>query len=304
VIKIYDTIIIGTGPAGYSAAVYNARFKLNTLVLGKRYGGLIQDTHLIENWPGIKSISGSDLAKQLKEHAESYKEIEFKEQEVIDVKKQDKTFRVKTKDNEYETKTIIFATGTERRKLNVPGAKDFENKGVSYCALCDGPLFKDKTIAVVGGSDSAVKEALLLTEHAEKVYIIYRKDKLRAEPINVQRVLDNPKITIIYNTNIIQIKGEAMAKSVILDNDFKGNNELQLDGVFIEIGQIPGSYLAKRLGVELNKKTEIIIDKESKTNVDGVYAAGDVTDTKFKQGIMAAAQGATASFSAFNFIRK
>ena len=222
---------------------------------------------------------------------------------MIDVKKQDQTFKVITKDVEYETKTIIFATGSERRKLDVPGAKDFENKGVSYCALCDGPLFKDKTIAVVGGSDSAAKEALLLTEHAQKVYIIYRRDKLRAEPMNLQRVLDNPKITVIYNTNILQIKGEAMVKSVILDNDFKGENELQIDGVFIEIGQIPGSYLAKRLDVKLNERTEIIIDKESKTNIDGIYAAGDVTDTVFKQGIMAASQGATASFSAFKFIK-
>lgn len=299
---IYDTIIIGTGVAGYSAAIYNARFKLNTLVLGKRIGGLLQDTHVVENWPGIKSISGADLMKNLKEHVESYK-VEIKEEEVIDVKKESYDFTVKTKKQEYKAKTIIFATGSERRKLDVKGAKEFENKGVSYCALCDGPLFKDKTVAVIGGSDSASKEALLLSEHAKKVYIIYRKDKLRAEPINLQRVLKNEKITIIYNTNITEIKGDKFVNSVMLDTNYKNQKELQVDGVFIEIGQMPGSYLVERLGVKVNEKNEIIINKDSETNVDGVFAAGDVTNTKFKQGIVAAAEGSTASFSLYKYIK-
>tara|TARA_Y100000034_G_scaffold5829_1_gene6456 strand:+ start:3304 stop:4221 length:918 start_codon:yes stop_codon:yes gene_type:complete len=302
VIKIYDTIIIGTGVAGYSAAVYNARFKLNTLVLGKRIGGLLQDTHVIENWPGIISIPGADLMKNLKAHVESYK-VPIKEEEVIDVSKVNGTFKVRTSKQTYESKTIIFATGSERRKLDVPGVKEFENKGVSYCAICDAPLFKDKVVGVVGGSDSAAKEALLLSEYAKKVYIIYRKESIRAEPINLQRVKENKKIEIINNTNVMQVKGDKFITQVIFDKPYKDNEKFKLDGLFIEIGQIPGSALAKKLGVKVNAKSEILIDCDSKTSVKGVFAAGDVVDTIFKQAITGAGEAVKASFSAFNYVK-
>ncbi len=162
----------------------------------------------------------------------------------------------------------------------------------------------DKIVAVVGGSDSAAKEALLLTEYAKKVYIIYRKEKIRAEPINLERVEKNNKIEIINNTNIIEIKGDGLIDSVILDNEYKGNKELELGGLFIEIGQIPGSFLANKLNIKLNEKNEIIIDKYSKTDIDGVFAAGDVTDRIFKQAITGVAEGATAAYSAYMYLQK
>jgi thioredoxin reductase (NADPH) len=172
---------------------------------------------------------------------------------------------------------------------------------VSYCAVCDGAFFKDKTIAVVGGSDSAAKEALYLTEHAAKVYIIYRREKIRAEPINTERVGQNDKIEIIPNTNILEIKGDKFVTHAVLDNDYNGSRELRLDGVFIEIGYEPQSELAEQLGVKL-ENGEIKVGCESETNVPGVYAAGDVTAGSFKQAITAAAQGVTAAKSAYEYI--
>ena len=204
-------------------------------------------------------------------------------------------------------KTILFATGTKWKKLpeSVKGSREFENKGVNYCAICDGPLFRNKIVGVVGGSDSAAKDAMLLSEHAKKVYIIYRGEKIHPEPINMKRVEQNKKIEIINNTNVAEVKGEQIVKSVVLDRMYKGKKELELDGIFIAIGHIVLSDLAKPLGVKLNGKGEIIIDhKTSETNIEGVYAAGDVADKPFKQAITGVAEGCTAAYSAYEYITK
>ncbi len=293
---MYDVAIIGGGVSGLGASIYSVRFNLKTIVFDKDYGGLIKNTHVVENYPGFTSLTGMDLANNIEKHARSYKELEFKDEKVVEIKRKDYFFVIKTENNEYQAKTIIFAIGAHHRKLGVPGEKEFTNKGVSYCAACDGPLFKDKIVGVVGG-----KEALLLSQYAKKVYIIYRKEKIRAEPINLKRVEENDKIEIINNTNVTEIYGRDFVEGVKLDTNQK---ELKLEGLFVDIGFVVHAEIAKSLGVELNEKGEIIIDSLSKTNVGGVYAAGDCTNFPFKQAITGVAQGVTATYSAYDYLRK
>ncbi len=307
----YDFLIIGAGVAGLAAAMYGARLGLKTLCLGTSnsselpIGGVITTTNIVENYPGFIKLTGSELAENIQKHAESYELVTLREEKAINITKEEKGFTVKTDKQEYFAKTVLIATGTKWKKLDVLGSKEFENKGVAYCALCDSPLYRNKTVAVVGGSDSAAKDALVLTEHAKKVYIIYRKEKIRAEPINLKRVEQNPKIEIINNANVIEIKGERNVKSVILDRDYNGSRELALDGVFIAIGHVVLSDLAKEIGVDLNEKGEIKINhKTSETNIAGVFAAGDVSDKPFKQAITGVAEGCTAAYSAFEYISK
>ncbi len=311
--KIYDFVIIGGGGTGLAAGMYSARLGLKTLVLGFTHGtelpigGVITTTHVVENYPGFAKISGVELAKKLENHAREYELVEIKNEKVSEVKKTKTGFSVATKKETYEGKTILFATGTMWKKLpeTVKGNREFENRGVSYCALCDSPLFKDKIVAVVGGSDSAAKDALLLSEHAKKVYIIYRGEEIRPEPINYERIKKNKKIEIINNANIVEIKGKDFVKSVVLDRNFKGKKNLDVDGVFVAIGHIALSDLAKTLGVKTDEKNEIKINHmTSETNVPGVFAAGDVTDKQFKQLITGVADGCTAAYSAYEFINK
>ncbi len=307
----YDFIVIGAGVSGMSAAMYAARLEMKTLCLGASFGsempigGVITTTNVVENYPGFIRISGEELANKIKEHAKSYPLVEFREEKVDSVKKKGKAFLVRADKNEYTGKAILFATGTGWKKLEVKGAKEFEHKGIAYCALCDAPLYKNKIAAVVGGSDAAAKDALILAEHAKKVYIIYRKEKIRAEPANIKRIEAKKNIEIINNANVIEVKGEKFVKSVILDREYNGSKELQLNGVFVAIGHVVLSDLAKDLGVKLNEKSEIIIDhKTSETNIEGVYAAGDVADKPFKQAITGVAEGCTAAYNAFHHINK
>jgi len=309
--NIYDLIIVGAGGVGLAAGMYSARLGLKTLILGNAHGselpigGVITTTHLVENYPGFISLSGTELAKKLEEHARQYELVEIKEQYVEEVKKSKNLFSVKTKKEEYISKTILFATGTKWKKLpkEVKGSIEFENKGVSYCALCDGPLFKNKIVAVVGGSDSAVKDALVLSEHASKVYIIYRGEEIHPEPINLKRVQANKKIEIINNSNIKEVKGDKLVSSIILDKKYKNSNELKVNGIFVAIGHTILSDLAKKLGIKTNNAGEIIINhKNSETSMEGVYAAGDVTDKSFKQLITGVSEGVTAAHSAYEHI--
>lgn len=307
----YDFIILGAGGTGLAAGMYAARLGLKTLILGASHGselpigGVITTTNVVENYPGFIRLTGSELADNLRKHAESYDLVTIKEERADEVKKHGKGFTVKTSSSSYESKTILFATGTKWRKLEVPGSSEFENKGIAYCALCDSPLYRNKIVGVVGGSDSAAKDALLLAEHAKKVYIIYRGDKIRAEPINLQRIEKNKKIEIINNSNVTEVSGSQFLEKVILDKPFNGSKELKLDGLFIAIGHIVLSDLAKPLGVKLNEKGEIIIDhRTSETNVHGIFAAGDVADKPFKQAITGVAEGCTAAYSAYEYITK
>lgn len=308
----YDFTIIGAGGTGLAAAMYSARLGLKTLVLGAvngseaAIGGVITTTNIVENYPGFNSISGQALAKKLEEHAKEYDLVSIKHEKVTSVENKKSYFVIKTSKAEYISKTILFATGTKWKKLDVKGSKEYENRGVNYCALCDAPLYKNKIVAVVGGGDSAAKDALLLAEHAKKVFMIYRGEQIRPEPINLEKVKSNKRIEIINKTNVVEIKGDsAGVTKVVLDNSYKGKKELELDGVFVAIGHEVLSDLAKSLGVKTNQKNEIIINHAtSETSLPGVYAAGDVTDKHFKQLITGVADGCTAAYSAFEFIKK
>lgn len=297
--KTYDIIVLGGGPTAIGCAIYAARFALDVLIIGKVFGGLIATTHIVENYPGITSVSGTGFVELFREHMQSLN-ISYITDEINGIEKVDDHFVLHSFFQKFKASTICIATGSERRKLGIPGEEEFTGRGVSYCATCDGPFFKDKIVSVIGGSDSAAKEALFLAQNAKKVYIIYRGEEIRAEPINKKRVYDNDKIEIIYKTNITEIRGENSVKSVIFDN----GKEFEVDGVFIEIGSIPNSDLAKRIGVNTNEKGEIIINRKSETNIPGIFAAGDVADAPFKQAITGVAEGVIAAYSAFDYLKE
>lgn len=307
----YDFAIIGAGGSGLAAAMYAARLGMKTIVFGKStgtempIGGVITTTNVVENYPGFIRLTGTELAEKIKEHALSYPLVTLKQEEVLKVVKVKDKFELNTKKQAFSAKAVLFATGTRWRKLEVPGGKEFENKGIAYCALCDAPLFKNKIVAVVGGSDSAGKDALVLSEHAKKVYIIYRGEKIRAEQINIERIKAKENIEIITNTNVVAVQGKEFVERVVLDKEYKGEKELELQGVFVAIGHVPISELAVSIGVKANDKGELVIDhKTCETNVKGVYAAGDVADKPFKQLITGVAEGCTAAYSASEFIGK
>ena len=296
--KVYDLIILGGGPTAIGCGIYAARFAMDILIIGKTFGGLITTTHIVENYPGISSISGQGLMEMFREHMESLN-IPFISDEIESIEKEKDFFVLKSPFQNFKANTICFATGSERKKLGIPGEAEFSGRGVSYCATCDGPFFKEQIVCVVGGSDSAAKEALFLSQYCKKVYIIYRGEEIRAEPINKRRVFDNDKIEIIYKTNVIEIKGHQKVSSVVFDN----RNEFKVDGVFIEIGSIPNSQITKKIDVQLNNKNEIIINRKSETNVPGIYAAGDVADAHYKQAITGVAEGVIAAYSAFEYLK-
>ncbi len=297
--KIYDLIILGGGPSALGCAIYAARFAMDILVVGKVYGGLIATTHVVENYPGITSVSGSQLMDMFLDHINSLK-IPYVTDEIRSIQKEENHFVLKSYFQTFKAYSICIATGSERKKLNVQGEDTFTGRGVSYCATCDGPFFKDKVVCVIGGSDSAAKEALFLAQNAKKVYIIYRGEEIRAEPINKKRVFENKKIEIIYKTTITEIKGDTTVKSVIFNN----GKEFPVDGVFIEVGSNPESKLAINIGIKVNEKKEILINRKSETNVAGVFAVGDVADAPFKQAITGVAEGTIAAYSAFDYIKK
>jgi len=310
----FDFVVIGAGVTGLAASMYGARLELKTLCLGATsgtempIGGVITTTNIVENYPGFIRLSGDELAEKIKGHALSYKLVTVKNEKVESIERKKNEFLIKTQKGEYIGKTILFATGTKWKKLEVPGSKEFENKGVAYCALCDAFLFKNKVVGLVGGSDSAAKDALVLAEHCKKVYIIYRGKEIHPEPVNMRRIekmIKEGKIEIINNTNVVEIKGDKSIKSLTFDNPYRGSKEFAVDGLFVAIGHIALSELAKNLGVKLNAKGEIIINHmTSETNVLGVYAAGDVADKPFKQAITGVAEGCTAAYSAFEHINK
>lgn len=297
--KTYDLIVLGGGPTAIGCAIYAARFAMDVLVIGKIFGGLIATTHIVENYPAITSVSGQGLMEMFRDHMNSLK-IPYISDEIKSIEIVDDHFELISFFQKFKAYSICIATGSERKKLGVPGEEDYAGRGVSYCATCDGPFYKDKVVCVIGGSDSAAKEALFLSQNVKKVYIIYRGEEIRAEPINKQRVYDNDKIEIIYETNILEIKGDNTVKSVIFDN----GKEFEVNGVFIEIGSIPNSELAKRIGVKTNEKGEIIINRKSETNIPGIFAAGDVADAPFKQAITGVSEGVIAAYSAFDHVKE
>ena len=242
---MYDVAIIGSGVTAYGAAMYSSRLDLSVVSIGDVEGGTITLTDDVANYPGFMQLTGKELAEKLKEHALDYPVL-LETGTVVDIfRNKENFFYVVTENKTFLAKSVIIATGMKERELEVPGHDELKNKGVSYCALCDAPLYKDKVVAVVGGSDSAAKEALLLAKYCPKVYIIYRREKIRPEPINARRIEHEAKIEVITQTNVVEILGENKVTGVKLDNPHNSSEILSLDGVFVAIGGIPYSELAK-----------------------------------------------------------
>ncbi len=297
---MYDVLIIGAGAAGLGAALYSARFMLNTAVLSKDFGGTGNIAHLVDNWIGEPGITGPELMEKFVDHVKKYK-VPLIDAEIVSVKKKGKTFVVETADKKkYESKTIIFANGMVHRKLGVPGEREFSGKGVHYCYTCDGPLFRDKVVAIVGGSDSAALGAIFLEQYAKKIYVLYRGEKLRAEPISAAKVYKMKKAEVIHKANVVEIYGDKFVKGI---KTYTGK-DIKLDGVFVEIGHLPLSDLAKQLGVALDSYGFVKVTKNQETNIPGVFAAGDISDaTTLKQFITAAAEGSIAAQSAYRYLK-
>jgi len=293
---MYDLVIIGAGPAGMSAAVYAARYKMKVALVGAYPGGYVNEAHLVENWLGEKSIPGAELVAKYVDHVKSLP-IDVQTHGVKGIVKKDDHFQIVTEKDNLEAERIILAIGTERKKLGIKGEEEFLGKGVSYCTTCDGYFFRDRVVAVIGGSDSACTGSLMLADIASKVYLVYRQGELRAEPSWVTDVKNNPKIELVLNANPEEVLGDTVVRGLKLDN----GQTLDLDGIFVEIGTTPGAALVGQLDVKTDEKGYVIVDDNQKTNVEGVWAAGDITtkNAKLKQIVIAAAEGSLATYSAY-----
>jgi thioredoxin reductase (NADPH) len=301
-----DVIIIGSGPAGYTAAIYAARAQLNPLLIASSVepGGELMKTTEVENYPGFpEGAMGPDLMANFQAQAERFgTEILFDDVVEVDLKGDVKI--VKTGAGEtFEAKTVIISTGAAYRELGLPKEKELSGHGVSWCATCDGFFFREKTIAVVGGGDSAMEEANFLTKFATKVYVIHRRDSLKASKIMQQRSFDNPKIEFIWNSGIAELKGEGKLEGVVLENTVTGEKtDLALDGLFIAIGNDPRVWLVENQ-VELTEERFIKVDgRSSRTTLPGVFAAGDVIDPTYRQAITAAGSGCVAALDAEHYL--
>jgi thioredoxin reductase (NADPH) len=301
----WDLIIIGAGPAGLTAGLYGARSGLKTLVLEEKMpGGAVIDTQLVENYPGFESISGRDLAdkmaKQCKKAGAKINELEKVAE--LDLKGEKKV--VKTNRTVYTASAVIVASGRHYRTLGVPGETEFRGRGVSYCTLCDGAFFKGRNVLVVGGGNSAVVSARYLANIASHVKLAHRRHQLRAEEMLVNDLVAQG-VEIMWNTELKEVKGDNKVKGVILANNKTGETmDTDLEGVFIQVGEAPNSQIAKEAGIEVDKAGYIIVDNRQRTNIDGVYAAGDVTIDPVKQIGTAVGQAIIAASEAFGYIKR
>ena len=298
-------ITIGAGPAAFSAALYAVRYRLNVLVIGEMPGGTVMEAHKICNFPTETEISGPELVQKMQQSSEHHG-AELKQDTVNSVEKKKDYFEITTQGGEvYRTLAVLMASGTRRRSLNVDGEAEFMGRGISYCATCDGMFYKDKTTAVVGGSDSAMTAALYLADVAEKVYLVYRGSELRGDKVWIDQVKESPNIEIFYDTEIISIEGENKVESIKLST--RGEERLfEVNGVFIEVGSDPSTELADSMGVEKDDKGFLKVYSNQATNIEGLWAAGDITNGSngFRQIITAASEGAIAAESIARYIQK
>jgi len=299
--KDYDLVIVGVGPAGLSAGIYGGRFGLRTLVVGETLGGMASEASVVENYPGIESASGMEIAEKMAKQCESSgAEILLGEKvETLDLKGERK--KATTFDKTFEADAMIIATGSYHRKLGVPGEEEFRGRGVSYCAVCDGAFFKGRKVAVVGGGDTAATEALYLTELAGKVFLIHRRSELRAETARKQRIAESG-VEFLWNKVVKEVHGDNVVKGVTLRDTVSGDeSELEIDGLFIAIGEAPQSEFAKDAGVAVDEAGYIIVNRDQETSIKGVYAAGDVTGGVRQIGA-AVGGGITAAINAYLYI--
>jgi len=303
---IYDLVIIGGGPAGVAAGVYSARKKIQTLFITENFRGQSAVSGEIQNWIGEISIAGADLARKLENHLKHYaKDIEIREGEIVtEIKKTDNSFTIITNKNSYQAKTILIATGSVRKKIQIPGATEYEGKGITYCATCDGPMFSDMAVAVIGGGNSAFESASQLLAYAKSVTILQRSD-FRAEKIMIDKILSNPKAKGITNIDLLEIKGDKFVKAIIYKDKASGEIvELPIQGIFVEIGANPSVAFIENGLVKLNNKEEIIIDqKTQKTSTAGIWSAGDCTDGLYKQNNIAVGDAVKAIEDIYRYLK-
>lgn len=302
---VYDVIVAGGGPAGMTAVIYAQRAMLKTLVIEKNYmsGGQIINTYEVDNYPGLPGINGFDLAMQVEAHAKKLgADIVNAEIEAIRVNEESGLKEVVTSEGVYQTKTVIICFGAAHRHIGVQGEQEFGGKGVSYCATCDGAFYRDKTVVVVGGGDVAIEDAIFLARQSKKVYVVHRRDALRATKVLQEALFALPNVEMVWDSAVGEIKGEAQVKSVVIENLKDGSRrEIETDGVFIAIGLDPVTAAVKDT-VALNEQGYIVAGEDTKTNVAGIFAAGDIRTTPLRQIITAMADGAVAVSQVQNYL--
>jgi len=304
---IYDLIIIGGGPAGITAGIYAGRQRMKTLLITKEFGGqMAKKATEVCNYPGFEKISGIELIEKFVEHLEKQESVEIKFCQAKQIEKQEEIFTITTSDNEkIQSKSVIVATGADPRPLEAIGEKEFIGKGVSYCVTCDGPIFKNKTIAIIGGGNTGLEAALFMENYATKIYVLEFGAEIKADQENITDIKKSDKIEVITNASVKEIKGSAMVSSLVYEDQIsKENKTLEVQGVFIEIGSQPATALAKGL-VDFTKRDEIQVESETfSTKTPGLFAAGDDNSGPYKQIVTAAGEGCKASLAAYDYLRK
>ncbi len=301
---MYDIVILGAGPAGLTAAIYSARGGLKTLVVERQMaGGQIATTDLVENYPGFPDgIGGYELMELMKQQAVRFG-AEIREIEAVDSITPGQVHRVAVGEDVYEARALIIATGLDPVGLGCGGEAHFTGRGVSFCATCDGALYRDKVVAVVGGGNSAVEEALFLTRFARKVYVVHRRDKLRADWVLQQRAFANPRIELLWNAQVREVRGENVVTSIYVGFTDRGEfTEVPVDGVFMYVGQRPNTDFVRDLPLHRDPLGFIVTDDQLATSISGVFAAGDCRANELKQVVWAAAEGALAARSAARYV--
>ncbi len=305
--EVFDVLIIGAGPAGLSAALYSKRLGLKTACVGENLGGTLNEAGIVDDYIGIQEIFGPELAKKFIEHVKKY-DVSIYRDFVTEIVKENDLFRVSTKSGTaFKARTVILAVGSRRRRLGVPGEAEFAGRGVTYCAACDAPLFKDKVVAVVGGGNSALQSALLMTSYATKVYLIHRRDSFRAYDVYVKSITNHPKIELVLNSVIKSIGGSKSVEWVEVENLVTHEvRKIEVEGVLVEIGSEPPKEFFTRMGLKLDEYGYVVVEPGQRTNVEGLFAAGDCTGgphkKKFDQVVTAVAEGALAALSAYEYL--
>ncbi|PIQ75683.1 thioredoxin reductase [Candidatus Peregrinibacteria bacterium CG11_big_fil_rev_8_21_14_0_20_49_14] len=305
-LSMKDVAIVGLGCAAYTAAIYTARYKLETLVVGAEEGGMGMTAAEVGNWPGEIEITGPDLMEKFKNHAVSYEQVEHKIARIDTVEKIDGGFRLTYQSGETaEARTVIFATGSNKRHLGIPGEHEFAGKGVTYCATCDAFFYRGKDVAVIGGGDSAVEGAAIAAQVANKVYLVHRRDEFRAEPYWVEKVNEKNNVEFVLSRNVLEVLGDGKVTGLKLDAKYNDSDILKVDGVFIEVGSTPATALPLQLGCEIDDKKHLKVGANMATSVPGVFGAGDLTSgsNHFAQFATAAGEGCVAANSVFNFLQ-
>ena len=307
----YDLIIIGGGPAGVAAGVYAARKKIKALLVAKEFGGQSLVSDNIENWIGSKSITGLELAEMLEGHLRAQEGLEISEGDVVlkierlGAAGDGTGFKVITRDGKtYETKTVLLTVGSRRRKLGVPGEDKFEGKGVVYCSTCDAPVFKGKTVAVVGAGNAALEAVVDLFPYADKIYLVHRSEVLKGDPVTQEEVMSNLKVQLVLNAEIAEIIGENLVEKLRYKDKKTGEvKEIGVQGVFVEIGSMPNSEMVKDL-VELNERGEVVVNhKTQAASEKGIWAAGDIADVLYKQNNISAGDAVKAVLNVYDYLR-